>query len=124
MGSRGLWADLTIKRSDTLEWESAKIRAASNLFDEKPTQNKNKQSVLKKLNCFRVMNTELDRVPNLEQMAKNKEIVDSCPIMMGRTGSFKGERKISICEIQKTDRMLVYKTIASYRKSEIIKNFT
>ena len=38
MGSIGLWADQTIKRSDTFEWESAKIRAASNLFDENTKQ--------------------------------------------------------------------------------------
>ena len=116
--------DKGIKSSDTFEWDSAKIRAASTLTNEKPTtQEKKKQSIFQRLNCFKVLKQEIPDMSNLEQIEKYQNVVDSCPIMVGRSGSFKGERKKSVCEKQNTDRKLVYKTIANYRQSTLIKDF-
>ena len=54
-------------------------------------------------------------------MHQNQDMVASCPLMRMR-GNAGGQRKISLCERDDSDRQLVYYALKYYRQASAIQN--
>ena len=122
--------------TDLLMWEAAKCRAAVHLEEiEEKKKGGKKSGFFQKFRRSKsdskfegkrrsksdpaVGTPENVKDENSQNMLQNQDMVASCPLM--RCNS-RGQRKISICEKDYSDRQLVYYTLKFYRQASVIHN--
>ena len=126
--------DLTETENDDLLWQRAKYHAASRILEENRVDSKSsdKRSTLRKQyseGANKIDNT--DTLYNTFEEIDLSDMIRVSPLVKGikdtkdsDTKKLTKQRRHAVCEIDDTDRKMVYNTIKYYRRLRFIETYT
>ena len=126
--------DLTETENDDLLWQKAKYHAASRILEENRVDSKSsdKRSTLRKQyseGANQIDNT--DTLCSTFQETDLSDMIRVSPLVKGikdtkesDTKKHTKQRRHAVCEIDDTDRKMVYNTIKYYRRLRFIETYT